>query len=222
MKEMKIKVCGNAIASQVKELDELSIEYAGFIFYKASPRYMAEKIRKENIQNLSTKLQKVGVFVNESRDEIMRIIEDYSLDAVQLHGDETPEFCKQISDHVTVIKAFRINEGQIDIDWMVRDFEEVCDYYLFDKASKSVYGGAGEKFDWELLHSASIGKEFFISGGICQTDAAMLKTFKHRFFYGIDLNSRFEISPGIKDFEKLKQFLNDIKQPDFTLIPDKV
>lgn len=210
---MKIKVCGNTEVSQIKRLEELSIDYAGFIFYEGSPRFMGQKIKKEDIQNLPTKMQKIGVFVNASRDEIMKQTEDYRLDGVQLHGDETPEFCRIISDHVTVIKAFRVNEGQIDIDWMVRDFEEVCDYYLFDKESKSVYGGAGEKFDWNLLQDATIGKKFFLSGGIAPTDAAMLKKFEHPFFYGIDLNSRFETSPGIKDLEVLKQFLKDIKQP---------
>ena len=215
---MKIKVCGNTVASQVIELGEIPIDYAGFIFYKSSPRYVGEKLQLKDMQNLSTKLQKVGVFVNESRDEIMRKIDEYKLDLVQLHGDETPEFCKQISDHISVIRAFRINEKQIDIDWMVKDFEEVCDYYLFDKESRSVYGGSGEKFDWNLLHNATIGKEFFLSGGISPSDAPMVKVFEHPFFYGIDVNSRFEISPGIKDLEKLKHFINDIRKPETNLI----
>lgn len=214
---MKIKVCGNTIVPQVRELDELAIDYAGFIFYESSPRFMGEKISKEEMQNLSTKLKKVGVFVNESRDEIMRKIDDYRLDAIQLHGDETAEFCKQISDHISVIKAFRISEKQIDIDWMVKEFNEVCDFYLFDKESKSIYGGSGEKFDWNLLNNASVGKDFFLSGGICQADLQVLKNFEHPFFYGIDVNSRFEISPGIKDIQKLKHFVKDIKQADLLM-----
>ena len=213
---MKIKVCGNTVASQIKELDELAIDYAGFIFYQSSPRYVGEKLQNE-IKDLSTKLQRVGVFVNESRDQIMRKIDDYRLDVVQLHGDETPEFCKQISDHISVIKAFRVNEKQSDVDWMVKDYIEVCDFYLFDKESTSVYGGSGEKFDWTLLQNASIGKEFFLSGGICPTDAPLIKIFEHPFFYGIDLNSRFETSPGIKDIEKLKYFINDIRKSDVNL-----
>ncbi|MEO6818239.1 MAG: phosphoribosylanthranilate isomerase [Ginsengibacter sp.] len=214
---MKIKVCGNTIMSQLKELDHLLIDYAGFIFYEGSPRYMGKKIKSEDLQNLPTKLQKIGVFVNESREEVLRRIDEYGLDGVQLHGDETPEFCKQISDHVTVIKAFRINTNQIDIDWMVKEFIDVCDYYLFDKESRSVYGGSGEKFDWNLLQNASIGKSFFLSGGISQNDAGMLKNFQHPFFYGIDLNSRFETSPGVKNMEMLKQFALEIKEPEFLM-----
>lgn len=214
---MKIKVCGNTIMSQLKELDHLLIDYAGFIFYEGSPRYMGKKIKSEDLQNLPTKLQKIGVFVNESREEVLRRIDEYGLDGVQLHGDETPEFCKQISDHVTVIKAFRINTNQIDIDWMVKEFIDVCDYYLFDKESRSVYGGSGEKFDWNLLQNASIGKSFFLSGGISQNDVSMLKNFQHPFFYGIDLNSRFETSPGVKNMEMLKQFALEIKEPEFLM-----
>lgn len=214
---MKIKVCGNTIMSQLKELDHLLIDYAGFIFYEGSPRYMGKKIKSEDLQNLPTKLQKIGVFVNESREEVLRRIDEYGLDGVQLHGDETPEFCKQISDHVTVIKAFRINTNQIDIDWMVKEFIDVCDYYLFDKESRSVYGGSGEKFDWNLLQNASIGKSFFLSGGISHNDASMLKNFQHPFFYGIDLNSRFETSPGVKNMEMLKQFALEIKEPEFLM-----
>jgi phosphoribosylanthranilate isomerase len=199
-------------------MDEIPIDYAGFIFYKSSPRYVGEKMQIMDLQNLSTKLKKVGVFVNESRDEIMRKIDDFKLDVVQLHGDETPEFCKQISDHISVIRAFRISEKQADVDWMIKDFEEVCDYYLFDKESKSVYGGSGEKFDWNLLQHATIGKKFFIGGGISQNDVATLTAFHHPFFYGIDINSRFEISPGIKDIQKVKEFVNDLKKSDSNLV----
>lgn len=215
---MKIKVCGNTVVTQVKEMDEIPIDYAGFIFYKSSPRYVGEKMQIMDLQNLSTKLKKVGVFVNESRDEIMRKIDDFKLDVVQLHGDETPEFCKQISDHISVIRAFRISEKQADVDWMIKDFEEVCDYYLFDKESKSVYGGSGEKFDWNLLQHAAIGKQFFIGGGISQNDVATLTAFHHPFFYGIDINSRFEISPGIKDIQKVKEFVNDLKKSNSNLV----
>ena len=211
---MKIKVCGNTIVSQVRELDKLAVDFAGFIFYKQSPRYMGEKIVKKEIENLPAHLKKVGVFVNESRDQIMKIIDEYQLDAVQLHGDETPEFCKQISDHISVIKAFRIGANQIDIDWMLKEYVEVCDFYLFDKQSRSVYGGSGEKFDWNLLQKATIGKNFFLSGGICENDVKMLQRFTHRYFYGIDINSCFEKSPGIKDIEKLKNFVNDIRHAD--------
>jgi phosphoribosylanthranilate isomerase len=111
-----------------------------------------------------------------------------------------------------VIKAFRITDSDSNIDWLVKEYDEVCDYYLFDKANAGLYGGAGEKFNWNLLKDSVIGKPFFLSGGISSSDAEALKKFKHPFFYGVDVNSRFEIEPGIKDMKLIKEFVNQIKK----------
>ena len=130
---------------------------------------------------------------------------------VQLHGDETASFCSRISNRIKVIKAFRILDVEANIDWLVKEYDEVCDYYLFDKANAGLYGGTGEKFNWNLLENSMIGKPFFLSGGISSEDAEALKTFHHPFFYGVDVNSRFEIEPGIKDMTLIKEFVRQLK-----------
>lgn len=208
---MKIKVCGNTDLEQVKELNNLGIDYAGFIFYGQSPRYVSKKLTGKDIKDLELTIEKVGVFVNASEEEIMKQVEDFGLNMVQLHGDETASFCNRISDQVKVIKAFRIAEFDSNIDWLVKEYDEVCDYYLFDKGSAGLYGGTGQKFNWNLLGKSTIGKPFFLSGGIGIYDADALKKFEHPFFYGVDVNSRFETEPGIKDMKLIKDFANKIK-----------
>lgn len=208
---MKIKVCGVNDLQQLKELNELEIDYTGMIFYPASPRSVLDNLKGEEVRNLHLSAKKTGVFVNDPVEEILRQVTEYGLDMVQLHGDETPVFCNHISDHVTLIKAFRVGETQTEIDRMVREFEDVCDYYLFDKGSMGIYGGTGQKFDWKLLKDAEINKPFFLSGGIEFEDLEALGNFHHPYFYGIDINSRFELSPGIKDMRKIKQFVQGIK-----------
>ncbi len=150
---MKIKVCGITKLEQLSRLDEMGVDYAGLIFYRHSARYMLDKFTTGEVQNLSLALKKVGVFVNASEEDINTQVELYGLDLVQLHGDETPAFCEHISSTVSVIKAFRITKhNESNIDWMVKPYEEVCDYYLFDTNRKGAYGGTGEKFDWEILN----------------------------------------------------------------------
>lgn len=209
---MKIKVCGNRDLNQLKELANIGVDYAGLIFYPQSPRYVLKKITGKDVRDLNLSVTKVGVFVNASEEEIMQQVEDFSLDMVQLHGDETATFCSRISDQIKVIKAFRIADVEANIDWVVKEYDEVCDYYLFDKANAGLYGGTGEKFNWNLLENSVIGKPFFLSGGISSEDAQALKTFRHPFFYGVDVNSRFEIEPGIKDMILLKEFVQQLKK----------
>lgn len=208
---MKIKVCGNRQLDQLKELENIGIDYAGLIFYPQSPRYVLKKITGKEVRDLNLSIPKVGVFVNASEEEIILQVEDFGLDMVQLHGDETASFCSRISNRIKVIKAFRILDVEANIDWLVKEYDEVCDYYLFDKANAGLYGGTGEKFNWNLLENSMIGKPFFLSGGISSEDAEALKTFHHTFFYGVDVNSRFEIEPGIKDMTLIKEFVRQLK-----------
>lgn len=208
---MKLKVCGNRSLSQLKELNDLGIDYAGLIFYEQSPRYVLKELKGNDVKEMELSVEKVGVFVNATEEEIMKQVEDFGLDMVQLHGDETATFCNRISDHIKVIKAFRIADYDTNVDWLIKEYDEVCDYYLFDKGSVGLYGGTGEKFDWNLLEKAVIGKPFFLSGGISMEDAEALKKIKHSFFYGVDINSRFEIKHGIKDLELIKQFVKKLK-----------
>jgi len=209
---MNLKVCGITQAQQLKQLDEIGVNYAGLIFYKRSVRYVLDKLKGTDVQPLKLSLKKVGVFVNASEEDIMTQIEQYGLDMVQLHGDETPVFCSRVSSQVKVIKAFRITEkNEQNIDWMIKPFEENCDYYLFDTARPGAYGGTGLKFDWELLKDNKINKPFFLSGGIGTKDIEKLKEFEHPFFYAVDVNSKVEIEDGIKDTDAIKELINHLK-----------
>jgi phosphoribosylanthranilate isomerase len=124
---------------------------------------------------------------------------------VQLHGDESPEMCEDLSSEVEVIKVFRIS-GDENIDELVAPYDAVCDYYLFDTGGlKESFGGTGKQFDWNILNKAKIEKPFFLSGGIGVEDAARIKAFKHLDLFGIDVNSKFETAPGVKDMSKILQ-----------------
>jgi len=208
---MKLKVCGITQLKQLQQLDEIGVNYAGLIFYEQSARCIINKLGDADVKSLPLSLKKIGVFVNASEDSIMSNVENYGLDMVQLHGDETPGFCKIISDQITVSKAFRITQtNEQNIDWMIKPYEEYCDYYLFDTNRKNAYGGTGEKFDWNLLHQNKINKPFFLSGGIGVKDVGKLKTFEHPFFYCVDVNSRVEIANGIKDMVAVKTIADEL------------
>jgi len=191
----------------------LNIDYAGLIFYKDSPRYMGDKITGKQVKGADFDLKKVGVFVNPGYSELLDAIDEYGLDIVQLHGNETPEMCEELSAEVEVIKAFRIaGEKSINIDEMVMPYDAACDFYLFDTAGlKESFGGTGQQFDWSILKKAKIEKPFFLSGGIGPDDAQKVKAFKHPDFFAIDVNSRFEMAPGLKDMAAILKFLQAFK-----------
>ena len=204
---MRIKVCGMTQAEQVAQLAGLGVSFAGFIFYPKSPRYVfrhmtTTQIRKENSIN------KVGVFVNSTIEEVLHLVDECRLHMVQLHGDESPKFCEKISNYVSVVKAFRLSEND-SVEWMIRPFMDVCDMFMFDTMGAG-YGGTGKKFDWTVLKKETIGKPFFLSGGIELGDEEKLKEFEQesvaKALFAIDINSRFEIGPGVKDMQKVKLF----------------
>ncbi len=208
---MNIKVCGITEMKQLQQLDGLDIDFAGLIFYKDSPRYIGNKISKKELKSADFDLKKVGVFVNPEMINVLDAIDDYGLDAVQLHGDESPEMCEDLSSEVEVIKAFRVTDAA-DIDKLVAPYDAVCDYYLFDSDGlKESFGGTGKQFDWSILTKAKIEKPFFLSGGIGVEDAAKVKAFTHPDFFGVDINSRFEKSPGVKDMGAVLQFRQALK-----------
>ena len=210
---MNTKVCGITQLKQLQQLDGLDIDFAGLIFYKDSPRYVGDKIAAADLKNSDFDLKKVGVFVNANYDEIMQVVEDYGLDVVQLHGDESPDLCEELSEEVEVIKAFKVKDSKVSIDEMVADYDEVCDYYLFDTASSEVEGGTGKQFDWKVLSKAKIEKPFFLSGGIGVDDIAKVKAFKHPDYYAVDINSKVEKEPGVKDMGLVLQFRQGLKTP---------
>ncbi|MBK8952225.1 MAG: phosphoribosylanthranilate isomerase [Chitinophagaceae bacterium] len=208
---MNIKVCGITEMKQLQQLDGLDVDFAGLIFYKDSPRYVGDKLPKKEVKKADFDLKKVGVFVNPELIDVLDAIDDYGLEVVQLHGDESPEMCDDLSSEVEVIKAFRIT-GDENIDELVAPYDAVCDYYLFDTGGlKESFGGTGQQFDWSILNKAKIEKPFFLSGGISVEDTARLKTFKHPDLFGVDINSRFEKEPGVKDMSKVLQFKQAMK-----------
>lgn len=210
---MNIKVCGITQLKQLQQLDGLNVDFAGLIFHKDSPRYVVGKISKEELQATDFDMKKVGVFVNAPYDEIMEAVDDYALDVVQLHGDESPDLCEQLSEDVEVIKAFAIGSDTKAVDDLVADYDDVCDYYLFDTASKDgKSGGTGTMFDWKLISKSKIEKPFFLSGGIGVDDVAKIKAFKHPDYFGIDVNSKLEKSPGVKDMALLLQLKQGLKK----------
>lgn len=209
---MNIKVCGITGMKQLQQLDGLDIDFAGLIFYKDSPRYIGDKISKKEIKGADFDMKKTGVFVNPEMIDVLDAIDDYGLEVVQLHGDESPEMCEDLGSEVEVIKAFRVTDG-VDIDKMVAPYDAVCDYYLFDTGGlKETLGGTGQQFDWSILTKAKIEKPFFLSGGIGVEDAARIKNFRHPDFFGVDINSRFEKSPGVKDMALILQFKQGLKK----------
>jgi phosphoribosylanthranilate isomerase len=214
--KMRVKVCGVTMPSQLEALDEMGVDLAGFIFYPKSPRYMVEKISTDYLRKFKGKIAKVGVFVNMPFEELMRTVEDYRLDMVQLHGDEIPRYCEQVANYITVIKAFRLSDND-PIDWMAKPYEEACDMYMFDTLGAG-YGGTGKKFDWNVLKNSTIDKLFFLSGGIEPSDEKRLKSFVKeeiaKKIFAVDINSKFETSPGVKDLEKVREFVERLKQVD--------
>jgi phosphoribosylanthranilate isomerase len=205
---MKIKVCGITTFEQMQALQELGVDYAGMIFYEQSKRYIGNKVNSQLSIANSLSIAKVGVFVNAEMEVVQQAVNDYGLTAVQLHGDETDEFCLDLMDKVEVIKVFRIADQQ-DLDSLVAPFQEVCHYYLFD-TDTTAYGGSGKQFDWQVLAKAAINKPFFLSGGIGLDDVEKLKAFQHPYFYAVDVNSRFEISPGVKDMDLVAHFIKEL------------
>jgi len=212
---LRIKVCGMTLPEQVSALDEMGVDFAGFIFYPKSPRYMANKISSEKMKKIKGHIAKVGVFVNEPYDQMMKTVEEYRLDMVQLHGDETPFYCEKVSNYVTVVKAFRLSDND-PIDWIVRPYHDSTDMFMFDTIGAG-YGGTGKKFDWNALKDISINKLFFLSGGIEPGDEENIKAFTQEpvaeKMFSIDINSKFEVNAGIKDMRKIKAFVTKLKVP---------
>lgn len=211
---VRIKVCGMTQPDQVNALDGMGVDFAGFIFYQKSPRYIGNKISAEKMKRIGGRIAKVGVFVNMPYDDLMKTVENYRLDMVQLHGDETPRFCESVSNYISVIKAFRLSDND-PIDWIIKSYDDACDMYMFDTLG-SGYGGTGKKFDWNMLKPALVPKLFFLSGGIEPGDEEKLKEFTiepvAKKLFAIDINSRFETSAGVKDIEKVRTMVKGLRE----------
>jgi len=200
MSDIKLKVCGLRDNAQ-EVIAQIEPDYAGFIFYNKSPRFV-----NELDVEVSSNTKKVGVFVNEDYDYILEKVTAYQLDVVQLHGDETPELCLRLNEHAEIIKVFAgnyaINEGEL------KSYEPFVHYFLFDTRGKK-YGGNGVSFDWEKLESLSLEKPIILSGGISFEHLNKIKTLDINL-HAIDVNSKFEIAPGLKNIELLKQLKDNL------------
>ncbi|MFN4974315.1 MAG: phosphoribosylanthranilate isomerase [Bacteroidota bacterium] len=206
----RIKVCGLTGYDQVMALDEMGIVFGGFIFYAPSPRYCKRFLDMATLKKIRGKhINKVGVFVNAPIDEVLRTVDEAGLGMVQLHGEESPKTCERIAEYVTVIKAFRLRDDD-QVLWKIKDYQGVADMFLFDTATSN-YGGSGKKFNWELLKGLKIGKPFFLSGGIGPDDVQAIHTFHEdpvaADLFALDINSRFETAPGIKDLNSIDTFI---------------
>jgi len=208
---MRVKVCGITQVEQLSILPELGAAFAGLIFYPKSPRYVLRHMTTSQIKK-EANTNKVGVFVNASIEEVLQMVDECRLHMVQLHGDETSRYCEKLADYISVIKAFRITETD-NINWRIKEYSDVCDMYLFDTEGAG-YGGTGKKFNWEQLKDVVVGKPYFLSGGIEPTDVNKIKEFltkpESKALFAIDINSKFEFSPGIKDIELIKNFTHQL------------
>lgn len=200
---MMIKVCGMREADNIREVERLGIVLMGFIFWPKSKRYVAEPP-----QYLPSQVKKVGVFVDASLDDIRQHIQDYQLDIIQLHGHETPTFVHALKPTV-IIKA--LNIATVEDLAQTKPYEGIVDYFLFDTKAQ-LPGGSGEQFDWSVLSHYEGITPFILSGGIGPDDAERIKSFHHPRCIGIDLNSRFETAPGLKDVNQLREFLEKVKR----------
>ena len=189
-------------AENICQVEALGIDMMGFIFYPKSSRYVSK-----HPEYLPTKCKRVGVFVDEDIEQVKHIAEEFALDLIQLHGSESPEYAQRLRDW-KVIKAFNIATKE-DLE-ATKPYEGLVDYFLFDTKGKSA-GGNGEKFNWNVLSNYKGNTPFLLSGGIGPDDAGRIKVFQHPKCIGIDLNSRFETAPALKDINKLKSFIQALQ-----------
>ena len=205
---MIVKVCGMREAENIRAVEALGVDWMGFIFWEHSSRCVSQRPAC-----LPTRAKRVGVFVDAPLDVVCQHVEAFGLDVVQLHGSESPAYlhdlCKALAGDVLIVKAFSIATRDDLLQTSL--YEGRADYFLFDTKAQLV-GGNGRKFDWSVLAHYNGSTPFLLSGGIGPDDASRLSAFSHPRLAGIDLNSRFEISPAQKNVELLKQFLYDIQQ----------
>ena len=226
IEKMKLKICGMKHNDNIEAVANLQPDYMGFIFYDKSTRSFQNK----SIPELSNAIKIVGVFVNERLEVVLEKIKQFNLQAVQLHGNESPEYCKKLSSayhaklvsashkkslkqvQIEVIKVFSIKDSfNFEI---LKPYEDVCDYFLFDTKGK-LPGGNGYTFNWDVLKDYSSTKPYILSGGIGQNEIEKIREFKNspasKYCYAIDVNSKFEIEPGLKNSDKLEKFKNELQ-----------
>lgn len=208
--KLRLKICGMRVTENILEVAALQPDYMGFIFYKHSKRY-AGGLSAELLRELPLNIKKTGVFVNESLSVVTELVTRFGFNAIQLHGAETSEYClelKQILPRETeIIKAFGVDE---DFDFgQLKAYEGGADYFLFDTQTPG-HGGSGKVFNWSLLDRYELDKPYFLSGGIGPEHMEDINNIKDKRLYAVDVNSRFELEPGLKQIDKLNDFKNKL------------
>lgn len=202
---MLIKVCGMRDAGNITKVESLGVDMIGLIFYPGSSRYVACPP-----SYLPEKAKRVGVFVNETEEIVLALADKFSLNFIQLHGTESPDYCVSLRNKgLNLIKVFSV--ATPDDLKATEEYEGLCSYFLFDTKCEG-HGGSGKQFDWSVLSHYHGQTPFLLSGGISAQSVEDVKTFKHERFAGIDLNSRFEISPALKDVEMLSRFIKELRK----------
>ena len=207
---MIIKVCGMREEENIAALAKLNVYFMGMIFYEKSPRFVGDK------SPFNTELNKIGVFVNATPEYILSMVVKHRLYGVQLHGDENPEYVKELRTLMSenevkdlfISKAFRMSKGVTKEE--IEAYHDLVDLYVLDSGGKA-YGGTGEKWDYEKLKELNLNKNFLLSGGINEEDKLNEIVKIHPYCLGVDINSGFELGPGIKDNTKIKRFIDNGK-----------
>ncbi len=190
-------------SDNIRDIENLGVDFMGFIFYPRSPRYVSDLP-----SYLPHGCKRVGVFVNESTEKMVEIADKFALDYLQLHAEETPEQCAQLHQlGYKIIKVFSVSRS--DSFNHYPDYEGFCDYFLFD-TSCAGYGGSGKSFDWEVLSNYKGSTPFLLSGGLSLENMSAVKSFSHPQCAGVDLNSGFENTPANKNVSAVKTFINNI------------
>ena len=202
---MLIKVCGMRDAGNITKVESLGVDMIGLIFYPGSSRYVACPP-----SYLPEKAKRVGVFVNETEEIVLALADKFSLNFIQLHGTESPDYCISLRNKgLNLIKVFSV--ASPDDLKATEEYEGLCSFFLFDTKCEG-HGGSGKQFDWSVLSHYHGQTPFLLSGGISAQSVEDVKTFKHERFAGIDLNSRFEISTALKDVEMLSRFIKELRK----------
>jgi phosphoribosylanthranilate isomerase len=210
MSDLKIKVCGMRDPENIRAISSYGPDYMGFIFYNKSPRFVGDHFDTSVLDSIPQTIKKVGVFVNEDIDKLVDIAEKYHLDYLQLHGDESIEYCQEMKERgYKIIKAISINSESDVIKSKL--YSNVVDYILFDTGGKN-YGGNGMKFNWDVLKSYDQNTPFFLGGGLGLDDLADIRIFRDLGVHSLDINSGFEEEPGMKDLQKVQKAIKRIKE----------
>lgn len=203
---MKVKICGMKFPKNILEIGALQPDYIGFIFYPKSKRFVGENFSQKSIEKLPKTIKKVGVFVNESVENILKIQKQFSFDTIQLHGDESIEMCSILQQNgIEVIKVFSV-DNYFDFE-KTKPFESVCELFLFDTKTEK-YGGSGKAFDWKILEKYNLEKPFFLSGGLGLNNLKKIKQINHPQLIGLDFNSQLED----ENYKKITEEVNELIQ----------